>query len=480
MSDLILIDLYTEDLNNEGLTGRIIRERMAETRRNCDRMQDETAGVTSAAAATSGDRRMYHELIDEPEDMCDTKGKLWSKSQWEIMFANDEGDIILMGDDPWQALEREEEENMGKMVILNGHMFGSWVLERDRRKQGQNGTPCELELMLVMVAGSGTTGGSWWLSLAALTTTEHLQSGHVKLEWSQFRMQSPWNMCWHDDYNRERPHSAIVELEHDAWYSQTLKYHLKAIRHTWFFKTCETKVIERDMRNTPNSTYNWELESIDGRNVYEIAKLSNNTSSYFWVRDSRSSSDMSGLKTAIVSYCLKPGGHWGSSFSSIAVATDPDELLRSSSPPNPPSKNVPEKSRICSWGKGLGFVEEEMSLPSLFRLNESRSEPTKREELRSLFFFSRGPTNMLCHIVIILKTVIWMCTVGAVQFPFVSDGGVVGNLHLYFLEDATELARTELDVRLGLISDCPDRVRHQRLLPNTSDSGPSPTSKAKK
>ncbi|KAL4557461.1 hypothetical protein LXL04_035639 [Taraxacum kok-saghyz] len=44
----------------------------------------------------------------------------------------------------------------------------------------------------------------------------------------------------------------------------------------------------------------------------------------------------------------------------------------------------------------------------------------------------------------------------------------------------TESARTELDVRLGLISDCPDRVRHQRLLPNTSDSGPSPTSKAKK
>ncbi|KAL4558320.1 hypothetical protein LXL04_036518 [Taraxacum kok-saghyz] len=42
----------------------------------------------------------------------------------------------------------------------------------------------------------------------------------------------------------------------------------------------------------------------------------------------------------------------------------------------------------------------------------------------------------------------------------------------------TESGRTEFDVGLGLSSDCPDRVRHQRLLPNTSDSGPSPTSEA--
>ncbi|KAL4588316.1 hypothetical protein LXL04_001200 [Taraxacum kok-saghyz] len=42
----------------------------------------------------------------------------------------------------------------------------------------------------------------------------------------------------------------------------------------------------------------------------------------------------------------------------------------------------------------------------------------------------------------------------------------------------TEFGRTEFDVGLGLSSDCPDRVRHQRLLPNTSDSGPSPTSEA--
>lgn len=72
------------------------------------------------------------------------------------------------------------------------------------------------------------------------------------------------------------------------------------------------------------------------------------TSSYFWVRVSLSSSDISGLKTAIVSYCLSPGGHWGSSFSSTAVAKPtPPVDGGSSSFPNPPlSKKEPEKSRV--------------------------------------------------------------------------------------------------------------------------------------
>lgn len=54
---------------------------------------------------------------------------------------------------------------------------------------------------------------------------------------------------------------------------------------------------------------------------------------------------MSGLKTAIVSYCLSPGGHCGSSFSSTAVNPGPGEI-GSSSDPNPPPKNEPEKSRV--------------------------------------------------------------------------------------------------------------------------------------
>lgn len=71
------------------------------------------------------------------------------------------------------------------------------------------------------------------------------------------------------------------------------------------------------------------------------------TSSYFCVRLRRSSSDISGLKTTIVSYLRSPGGHWGSSFSSIAM-DDPGMIGGSSSPLNPPSKNVPEKSKVCA------------------------------------------------------------------------------------------------------------------------------------
>lgn len=75
-------------------------------------------------------------------------------------------------------------------------------------------------------------------------------------------------------------------------------------------------------------------------------QLIHNTSSYFWVRLSRSSSDMSGLKTVIVSYLRRPGGHWGSSLSSTAVTPEPGVIGGSSSPPNPPSKNDPEKSKV--------------------------------------------------------------------------------------------------------------------------------------
>ncbi|KAI7743236.1 hypothetical protein M8C21_024874 [Ambrosia artemisiifolia] len=44
----------------------------------------------------------YDELIDELEEMFEIKGELRSRNQWEIIFTDDEGDMMLMGDDPWQ------------------------------------------------------------------------------------------------------------------------------------------------------------------------------------------------------------------------------------------------------------------------------------------------------------------------------------------------------------------------------------------
>ncbi|KAK4804254.1 hypothetical protein SAY86_004071 [Trapa natans] len=43
----------------------------------------------------------YDELIDELEEMFEIKGQLRPRNQWQIVFTDDEGDMMLMGDDPW-------------------------------------------------------------------------------------------------------------------------------------------------------------------------------------------------------------------------------------------------------------------------------------------------------------------------------------------------------------------------------------------
>ncbi|KAK9067933.1 hypothetical protein SSX86_012044 [Deinandra increscens subsp. villosa] len=44
----------------------------------------------------------YDELIYELEEMFEIKGELHHRNQWEIIFTDDEGDMMLLGDDPWQ------------------------------------------------------------------------------------------------------------------------------------------------------------------------------------------------------------------------------------------------------------------------------------------------------------------------------------------------------------------------------------------
>ncbi|KAK6129939.1 hypothetical protein DH2020_036333 [Rehmannia glutinosa] len=43
----------------------------------------------------------YDELITELEEMFGIKGELRPRDKWEIVFTDDEGDMMLMGDDPW-------------------------------------------------------------------------------------------------------------------------------------------------------------------------------------------------------------------------------------------------------------------------------------------------------------------------------------------------------------------------------------------
>lgn len=43
----------------------------------------------------------YDHLIGELEEMFDIKGQLQHRNNWEIVFLDDEGDMMLMGDHSW-------------------------------------------------------------------------------------------------------------------------------------------------------------------------------------------------------------------------------------------------------------------------------------------------------------------------------------------------------------------------------------------
>lgn len=69
------------------------------------------------------------------------------------------------------------------------------------------------------------------------------------------------------------------------------------------------------------------------------------TSSYFCVKVRRSSSDISGRSTTIVSYLRRPGGHCGSSLSSTSGKPEPGIVGGGASLP---SKSLSKKARSNS------------------------------------------------------------------------------------------------------------------------------------
>lgn len=44
----------------------------------------------------------YDQLIDELEEMFDIRGQLRPRDKWEIVFTDEDGDMMLLGDDLWQ------------------------------------------------------------------------------------------------------------------------------------------------------------------------------------------------------------------------------------------------------------------------------------------------------------------------------------------------------------------------------------------
>ncbi|KAG8382115.1 hypothetical protein BUALT_Bualt05G0042800 [Buddleja alternifolia] len=58
-------------------------------------------GVAVGRAVDLTTLKGYDELIIELEEMFEIKGELRHRNKWEIVFTDDEGDMMLVGDDPW-------------------------------------------------------------------------------------------------------------------------------------------------------------------------------------------------------------------------------------------------------------------------------------------------------------------------------------------------------------------------------------------
>lgn len=43
----------------------------------------------------------YDDLIMELENMFQIKGELRPRKKWEVVYTDNEGDMMLVGDDPW-------------------------------------------------------------------------------------------------------------------------------------------------------------------------------------------------------------------------------------------------------------------------------------------------------------------------------------------------------------------------------------------
>ncbi|KAL8138423.1 hypothetical protein V2J09_004424 [Rumex salicifolius] len=48
----------------------------------------------------------YDELINELEKLFDIKGQLQTREKWAVVFTDDEGDMMLVGDDPWEMVKK--------------------------------------------------------------------------------------------------------------------------------------------------------------------------------------------------------------------------------------------------------------------------------------------------------------------------------------------------------------------------------------
>ncbi|CAN4111433.1 unnamed protein product [Withania somnifera] len=85
----IQLEALPKDTHKPGLTSSRTRTKV--------QMQGVCVGRAVDLTALSG----YDDLISELENIFDIKGELCPRNKWEVVYTDDEGDMMLVGDDPW-------------------------------------------------------------------------------------------------------------------------------------------------------------------------------------------------------------------------------------------------------------------------------------------------------------------------------------------------------------------------------------------
>ncbi|XVF51285.1 hypothetical protein PTKIN_Ptkin04bG0172600 [Pterospermum kingtungense] len=83
------------------LSAKEIQSRQSCSSSTRSRTKVQMQGVAVGRAVDLSILGGYDQLIDELENMFDIRGELCPRNKWEIVYTDDEGDMMLVGDDPW-------------------------------------------------------------------------------------------------------------------------------------------------------------------------------------------------------------------------------------------------------------------------------------------------------------------------------------------------------------------------------------------
>ncbi|KAK2379162.1 auxin response factor [Trifolium repens] len=82
---------------------QLVSPKETQSKQICSRSRTKVQmqGVAVGRAVDLATLNGYDQLIGELEELFDIKGQLQHRNKWEIVFTDDEGDMMLVGDDPW-------------------------------------------------------------------------------------------------------------------------------------------------------------------------------------------------------------------------------------------------------------------------------------------------------------------------------------------------------------------------------------------